>query len=88
MTSLTGIENWPCLLRHVLGGAGWMALLEYGGADGLDLQLSRVLAGGFGAPTYQEGDNGPAFLGVVLGGLLAGVKRDMDGELGMNWEDI
>ena len=61
-----------------------MALLEYGGADGLDLQLSRVLAGGLGAPTYQEGDNGPAFLGVVLFGLLAGAKRDMDGELGMN----
>ena len=88
MTSLLGTVNWPCLLRHVLGGAGWMALLEYGGADGLDLQLSRVLADGFGAPTYQEGDNGPAFLGVVLGGLLAGAKRDMDGELGMNWEDI
>ena len=65
-----------------------IALLVYGDTGGLDLQLSRVLAGGFGAPTYQEGDNGPAFLGVVLGGLLAGAKRDMDGELGMNWEDI
>ena len=65
-----------------------MALLEYGGADGLDLQLSRVLAGGFGAPTYQEGDNGPAFLGVVLGGLLAVAKRDMDGEPWNELEDI
>ena len=49
-----------------------MALLVYGDADGLDLQLSRVLADGFGAPTYQEGDNGPAFLWVVLDGLLQG----------------
>ena len=74
MTSLTGIENWPCLLRHVLGGADRMALPVCGDAGVLDLQ--------------QEGDNDPAFLGVVLGGLLAGAKRDMDGELGMNWEDI
>ena len=65
-----------------------MALLEYGGADGLDLQLSRVLAGGFGAPTYQEGDNGSAFLGGVLGGLLAGAKRDMDGVPWNELEDI
>ena len=33
MTSLTGIENWPCLLRHVLGGADRMALPVYGDAD-------------------------------------------------------
>ena len=65
-----------------------IALLVYGGADGLDLQLSRVLADGFGAPTYQEGDNGPAFLGVVLGGLLAGAKRDMDGVPWNELEDI
>ena len=39
MTLLMGIVNWPCLLCHV-----------FGGADGLDLHLSRVLAGGFGAP--------------------------------------
>ena len=65
-----------------------MALIVYGGADGLDLQLSRVVAGGFGAPTYQEGDNGPAFLGFVLCGLLAGAKRDMDGEPWNELEDI
>ena len=88
MTSLLGTGNWSCLLRNVLGVLTRIALLVYGGADGLDLQLSRVLADGFGAPTYQEGDNDPAFLGFVLGELLAGVKRDMNGELGMNWEDI
>ena len=65
-----------------------MTLLVYGGADGLYLQLSRVLAGGFGAPTYQEVDNGSAFLGVVLGGLLAGAKRDMDGVPWNELEDI
>ena len=65
-----------------------IALLVYGDTGGLDLQLSRVLAGGFGAPTYQEGDNGPAFLGVVLGGLLAGAKRDMDGVPWNELEDI
>ena len=47
-----------------------MALPVYGDADGLDLQ--------------QEGDNDPAFLGVVLGELLAGAMRGMEGELGMN----
>ena len=65
-----------------------VALLVYGGADGLDLHLSRVLAGGFGAPTYQEGDNGSAFLGGVLGGLLAVAKRNMDGEPWNELEDI
>ena len=54
----------------MLGGAGRMALPVYGDADGLDLQ--------------QEGDNDPAFLGVVLGELLAGAMRGMEGELGMN----
>ena len=52
----------------------------FGGADGMVLHLSRVLAGGFGAPYYLEGDNGSAFLGGVLGGLLAVAKRNMDGE--------
>ena len=32
----------------------------------------------------QEGDNDPAFLGVVLGELLVGAMRGMEGELGMN----
>ena len=58
------------------------------GADGLDLHLSRVLAGGFGAPSYLEGDNGSAFLGGVLGGLLAVAKNDMDGEPWNELEDI
>ena len=44
--------------------------------------------GGFGAPQSVEGDNGSAFLGGVLGGLLAVAKRNMDGEPQNDLEDI
>ena len=74
MTSLMGIVNWSCLLRNVLGGAGWMVLPVCGDAGGLFLQ--------------QEGDNDPAFLGVVLG-LAAGRGYEGHGGRAWNeWEDI
>ena len=58
----------------MLGGAGRMSLPVYGDADGLDLQ--------------QEGDNDPAFLGVVLG-LAAGRGYEGHGGRAWNeWEDI
>ena len=58
----------------MLGGAGWMALPVCGDAGVLDLQ--------------QEGDNDPAFLGVVLG-LAAGRSYEGHGGRAWNeWEDI